>query len=76
MSKLTFRDFLLDGYTILPSIDKERYKEREGLEGPFRAKNGKVYYYDPKEGKNYDPDTDLYISDDDFMAMDRYGADK
>lgn len=69
-SRMTFREFLMEGYKVLPSIDRERYQERDGLEGPFRARNGKVYYYDPKEGKNYDPDSDFYISDEDFQLMD------
>ena len=69
MSKLSFKEFLTEGYHKLPSIDRDRYQEREGLEGPFVAKTGKVYYYDPKEGKYYDPDSDFYISDDDYMAM-------
>lgn len=69
--KLTFKTFLTDGYKVLPSIDKEKYTEREGLEGPFRARNGKVYYYDKREGKNYDPDTDMYIGDDEFAEMDK-----
>ena len=69
--KLTFKTFLTDGYKVLPRIDRERYSEREGLEGPFRARNGKVYYYDKREGKNYDPDTDMYIDDRDFAEMDK-----
>jgi len=69
--KMTFKDFLMEGYKVLPSIDKERYQDREGLEGPFRARNGKVYYYDPKAGKNYDPDTDMYIDHADFEMMDK-----
>lgn len=60
-----------EGYKVLPGINRERYQEREGLEGPFRARNGKVVYYDPKEGKYYDPDSDMYISFDDWEAMDR-----
>jgi len=70
-SKMTFKDFLMEGYKVLPNIDSERYTEREGLEGPFRARNGKIYYYDKKEGKNYDPDTDMYISHGDFTEMDK-----
>lgn len=60
-----------EGYKILPPIDKERYQEREGLEGPFRARNGKVVYYDPVEGKYYDPDSDFYISFEEWEEMDR-----
>ena len=61
-----------EGYRVLPSIDRERYGDRsyEGLEGPFRARNGKVYYYDPKAGMAYDPDTDIYIDYDELKMMD------
>jgi len=62
--------FVSEGYRILPNIDRERYQEREGLEGPFRARNGKVYYYDPKAGLAYDPDTDMYIDYNDLTMMD------
>jgi len=61
---------MAEGYRILPNIDRERYQEREGLEGPFRARNGKVYYYDPKAGLAYDPDTDMYIDYDELKMMD------
>jgi len=60
-----------EGYRILPNIDREKYQERQGLEGPFRARNGKVYYYDPKAGMAYDPDTDFYIDYDELKMMDR-----
>jgi hypothetical protein len=65
----TFR--VTEGYRVMPSIDRERYTERQGLEGPFTARNGKVVYYDPKEGKYYDPDSDVYISFDEWDAMDK-----
>jgi hypothetical protein len=65
---MTFREFILEGYYTKPPIDRERYAEREGLEGPFSGDNGKVYYYDPKEGKYYDPDTDFYLSQDEYEA--------
>jgi len=63
---------VVEGYRIVPSIDRERYGDRsyEGLEGPFRARNGKVYYYDPKAGMAYDPDTDIYIDYDELKMMD------
>lgn len=37
------------------------FEPREGLEGPFNYPSGKVLYYDPKEGKYYDPTTDFYL---------------
>lgn len=60
-----------EGYHELPPMDTDRYQERDGLEGPFRAKNGKVVYYDPQEGRYYDPDTDIYIDHDEWDAMNR-----
>jgi hypothetical protein len=59
-----------EGYTVTRGIDKDRYQERRGLEGPFQTKSGKVVYYDKKEGKYYDPDTDMYIDHEDYRALD------
>jgi hypothetical protein len=55
-----------EGHYIVPSIDRDRYTDlsHEGLEGPFGLKSGKVVYYDPKEGKYYDRDRDMYMSHD------------
>lgn len=58
-----------EGYTVTPGIDRERYQARDGLEGPFSTKSGKVVYYDKVEGKYYDPDTDMYIEYSDWQAM-------
>lgn len=65
-----------EGYTVTRGIDRDRYQERPGLEGPFSAKNGKVVYYDKVEGKYYDPDTDMYIDHDDWQAMNEATGDK
>ena len=59
-----------EGYKVLPPMDKEKYQARDGLEGPFSTLSGKVVYYDPKEGKYYDPDTDMYMSYDEFRRYD------
>jgi len=59
-----------EGYTVTRGIDRERYQERAGLEGPFSTKSGKVVYYDKAEGKYYDPDTDMYIGHEDYAKMD------
>lgn len=61
---------LQEGYKILPQIDKDKYPEINGLEGPFRTLNGAVVYYDPKEGKYYDKDRDMYLSYEEFRQMD------
>ena len=58
-----------EGYKVLPPMDP-KYVERKGLEGPFTTLSGKVVYYDSKEGSYYDPDTDMYISYDDFRHYD------
>jgi hypothetical protein len=64
-----------EGWSELPSINREKYQERDGLEGPFPTKSGKVVYYDPKEGKYYDPDTDIYLSYDEWKSLDEaYGT--
>jgi len=51
------------GYKVLPPIpSKYTNLESEGLEGPFRMENGRIVYYDPKEGKYYDRDRDMYLT--------------
>jgi len=65
-----------EGYQVMRPMDKDRYQERSGLEGPFMTKSGKVVYYDPKEGKYYDPDSDFYIDYDDYAAMNTESMDK
>jgi len=49
------------GYRVLGERDK-KWQPRKGLEGPFFYPNGRVAYYDPKEGAYYDPTTDIYLS--------------
>ncbi len=57
-------------YSVLGSIDRTRYTDlsNEGLEGPFLFPTGKILYYDPKEGKYWDRDTDFYISNKDMLV--------
>ena len=59
-----------EGYKVMPPMDP-KYVARKGLEGPFSTLSGKVVYYDPKEGKYYDPDTDMYMSYDEFQNYDK-----
>lgn len=67
--QIALPDEMEEGYTVTPGIDRERYQARDGLEGPFSTKSGKVVYYDKVEGKYYDPDTDMYIEYSDWQAM-------
>jgi len=66
---------LSEGYRVVPGFDRDKYQKRQGLEGPFSTKSGKVVYYDKVEGKYYDPDTDMYIEYDDWRAMNEAGED-
>jgi len=63
-------DNLGEGYYEMPDIDRSRYTEMPGMEGPFQTRAGKVVYYDPKEGAYYDRDTDMYMTYDEFKALD------
>ena len=58
------------GYKVLNTVDnmRDNYGPRKGLEGPYNF-NGRVLYYDPKEGKYYDPRTDFYVSHDEYFRM-------
>ena len=53
---------LEEGWEELPSMDTDKYQERDGLEGPIMTKSGKVVYYDP--------DTDMYLTYDEWKAFD------
>jgi len=48
---------LYQGYGPLPK-----------LEGPFLV-SGRILYYDPKEGKYWDPKTDFYIPHDEYFRI-------
>ena len=60
-----------EGFEVLPKMDRDKYQERDGLEGPIMTRSGKVVYYDNDKGDYYDPDTDMYIDYEDFKALDR-----
>lgn len=45
------------------------YGARKGLEGPFVFANGRVLYYDAKEGAYYDPRTDFYVERDEVSFL-------
>lgn len=48
------------GFKVLGQRDS-RFQPIKGLEGPFYFANGRVLYYDPKEGEYYDSTTDFYV---------------
>jgi hypothetical protein len=45
-----------------------KYGPRKGLEGPFSF-NGRVLYYDNKEGQYYDPRSDWYLQQAEMDAI-------
>jgi hypothetical protein len=54
------------GYRIANKIDG--YGPRRGLEGPFQYASGRILYYDPSEGRYWDPRTDFYLSHEEMDA--------
>ncbi len=56
------------GYRVLNQRDA-KWQPRKGLEGPFFYVTGQVLYYDPKEGKYWDPQTDFYMSNEDMDLL-------
>lgn len=45
------------------------YGPRPGLEGPFHYPNGRVLYYDPRQGEYWDPRTDFYVDRDEVAFL-------
>jgi hypothetical protein len=59
------------GYKIL-NIDPEfraQWEPRDGLEGPFFYDGNRVLYYSPREGQYLNPQTDLWLSYDEYVAF-------
>lgn len=59
------------GYRVLGRTEDvyKGFGPRKGLEGPFPAANGQILYYDPKEGRYWDPRTDFYLEHDEALAL-------
>ncbi len=56
------------GYRVLRERDV-KWQPRKGLEGPFFYPNGAVLYYDPREGKYWDPTTDFFVEYEDVEEL-------
>lgn len=61
------------GYKVLADREeldqmRTKYGPRKGLEGPFNF-SGRVLYYDPVEGKYYDPTTDFYVDQEEMRII-------
>ena len=61
------------GYKVLGKTEElfRGYTARKGLEGPFIKGANRVVYYDPKEGKYWDPSTDFYLEQEEVDLLDR-----
>ena len=45
------------------------YDERDGLEGPFFYEGNRVLYYDTKAGQYLNPQTDHYLTYDEYQEI-------
>jgi hypothetical protein len=57
-------------YTVF--THNQEYGPRKGLEGPFHYANGRVLYYDTKEGQYWDPRTDFYVEQEEMNLINSY----
>lgn len=59
------------GYKVLGKTEDlyQGYEPRKGLDGPFYFPSRGVVYYDPKEGRYWDPKTDFYLSHQEALDM-------
>jgi hypothetical protein len=59
------------GYRIINVTPEFRaqFEERAGLEGPFFYDGNQVLYYCNKEGKYYNPQTDIFLSYEEYVAF-------
>ena len=64
-------------YKVLNVTDnmRDNYSPRKGLEGPFSF-SGRVLYYDPKEGRYWDPRSDFYISNEEMNIIHKQLSDR
>ncbi len=59
------------GYKVIGRTEEllKGYGPRRGLEGPFIYANGRVLYYDVREGAYWDPTTDLYVEQEEMNKL-------
>ena len=55
------------GYVVFTR--QGRFGPRKGLEGPFEYPNGRVLYYDAKQGEYWDPTTDFFVPNDEVADL-------
>jgi len=50
-----------------PAVDLTGYPTIKGMEGPCVMQNGRVLYYDNREGAYYDLRQDVYLTTEEYM---------
>lgn len=60
------------GYKVLGETEVlfQGYTKRKGLEGPMLKGCNRVVYYDPREGKYWDPRNDFYLTQEELNYLD------
>jgi len=58
--------FAKRGTIRMPRINPREYPAKPGLEGPFQFRDGRILYYDQREGRYYDSKTDMYLARNDI----------
>jgi len=48
---------------------REMFVERQGLEGPFFYDGNRVLYYSPREGQYYNPDSDMFLTYEEYVEF-------
>jgi hypothetical protein len=59
------------GYKII-TVDPDfraQFGPRSGLEGPFFYGSNRVLYYCPKEGQYLNPQTDIFLTYEEYVAF-------
>lgn len=59
------------GYKVLNITQdfRDKFEARDGLEGPFFYDGNQVLYYDPREGAYLNPQTDHYLTYDEYVEF-------
>ena len=58
------------GYTVFQHTELQKsYSPVKGLEGPFHYANGMTLYYDPKEGKYWNPKSDMFLEYEEYIFV-------
>lgn len=60
------RAYAKRGTIRMRPINPQEYPKIRGMEGPFQFRDGRILYYDPREGRYYDRKTDMYLARNDI----------